>query len=62
MLIIIQMFSNLLKIKLSFSIFSSFRGQSFIILKKLIYKTFGLMSTTTIRDSFPVSWKFVQYF
>jgi hypothetical protein len=61
-MLITQMFSNLHTIKLSLSIFNSFRGQGFIILKKLIYKMFGVMSTTTIRDSTPVSWVFVQYF
>jgi len=36
MLIIIKIFSTLQKIKLSTSPFSSFRGQSFAVLKKLI--------------------------
>jgi len=55
MLLVIKMFGILHKIKLSLSPFSSFRGQNFRVLKKLIYKMFVLMSTTTVRDSFPVS-------
>jgi len=54
MLLITKMFSTLHKTKLPFSPFSSFRGQSFIIFKRLIYKPFVRMSTTTVRESFLV--------